>query len=229
MKKSFTLAEVLITLGIIGVVAALTMPSLIANYQKAQTVTQLKKVYSAMQQSVQTSQAEYGDIANWDWTLSTEEFFNKYLSLNFSVVKYCGRDEGCWNDDGTFMPNGQKYRDTPTFAAGGDRTKLTLSDGTFIAMRKQDNNHVHINVDINGSKRPNTYGIDVFLFTLTAAPFFDSSHKIASPGLFMFGHGLNSSEIKSNYAGCAKDKVGMMCGEKILMDSWQIKDDYPWK
>lgn len=42
-KRAFTLAEVLITLGIIGVVAALTLPSVITNYQKKQTVEQLKK------------------------------------------------------------------------------------------------------------------------------------------------------------------------------------------
>lgn len=65
MKKGFTLAEVLITLGIIGVVAALTMPVLMANYKKQQTVTQLKKVYSALQQSVQISQVKYGDIVDW--------------------------------------------------------------------------------------------------------------------------------------------------------------------
>jgi prepilin-type N-terminal cleavage/methylation domain-containing protein len=43
MKKAFTLAEVLITLAIIGVVAALTIPTVVRNYQKTQTVTQLKK------------------------------------------------------------------------------------------------------------------------------------------------------------------------------------------
>lgn len=46
MKKAFTLAEVLITLGIIGVVAALTIPNLISHYQKEKTVTQLKKNFS---------------------------------------------------------------------------------------------------------------------------------------------------------------------------------------
>ncbi len=45
MKKAFTLAEVLITLGVIGVVAAMTMPSLVANYQKKVWVNQLKKLY----------------------------------------------------------------------------------------------------------------------------------------------------------------------------------------
>ena len=75
MKRAFTLAEVLITLGIIGIVVALTMPALIWNYRKKQTVTQLKKVYSALQQSILMSQNEYGDIADWDWTLSTKDFF----------------------------------------------------------------------------------------------------------------------------------------------------------
>jgi len=44
-KKGFTLAEVLITLGIIGVVASLTIPTLMANYQKVQYVTGLKRAY----------------------------------------------------------------------------------------------------------------------------------------------------------------------------------------
>ena len=48
MKKGFTLAEVLITLGIIGVVAALTLPSLIQNYKEKATVTAVKESYSIL-------------------------------------------------------------------------------------------------------------------------------------------------------------------------------------
>ena len=47
-KRAFTLAEVLITLGIIGVVAALTIPTLISNYQKKVTVAKLKYAYSVL-------------------------------------------------------------------------------------------------------------------------------------------------------------------------------------
>lgn len=50
MKKAFTLAEVLITLGIIGIVAAMTLPALIGKYQKNQTLTQLKKAYTEISQ-----------------------------------------------------------------------------------------------------------------------------------------------------------------------------------
>lgn len=51
-NKGFTLAEVLVTLGIIGVVAALTMPTLIDNHRKAVTETRLEKFYSLMSQAV---------------------------------------------------------------------------------------------------------------------------------------------------------------------------------
>ena len=63
MKKAFTLAEVLITLGVIGVVAAMTMPSLVANYQKKVWVNQLKKTVSVMNQAFQKCWQTMGLIA----------------------------------------------------------------------------------------------------------------------------------------------------------------------
>jgi type II secretory pathway pseudopilin PulG len=60
------LAEVLITLGIIGVVAALTLPSTIAKYQEKKKITQLKKAYSAYQQAFLLAVNEYGTPDNWD-------------------------------------------------------------------------------------------------------------------------------------------------------------------
>ena len=67
-KAAFTLAEVLITLGIIGVVAAMTLPSLIQNYHEKQRVTQLKKAYSVMQNAFLMAQEEYGDVTDWGLT-----------------------------------------------------------------------------------------------------------------------------------------------------------------
>ncbi len=65
-KVAFTLAEVLITLGIIGVVAAMTLPSLIQNYQKKALATQTQKFYSMMSQAVKQYMADYGvdDLRN---------------------------------------------------------------------------------------------------------------------------------------------------------------------
>ncbi len=60
MKKGFTLAEVLITLGIIGVVAALTLPSLVAKYKEKQYVTALKKAVSILDNAYRLAIFENG-------------------------------------------------------------------------------------------------------------------------------------------------------------------------
>ena len=52
LKKAFTLAEVLVTLGIIGVVSAMTVPTLMQNYQRKSYVTQLHKVYNELSQAL---------------------------------------------------------------------------------------------------------------------------------------------------------------------------------
>lgn len=61
-KSAFTLAEILITLGIIGIVAAMTIPTLMTKYAKQRTETQLKSFYSRINQTLKMSAAENGDI-----------------------------------------------------------------------------------------------------------------------------------------------------------------------
>lgn len=88
-KSAFTLAEVLITLGIIGVVAALTITSLVTRYQKKQTVVQLKKAYSRLLNAFETAEAEYGPISSWPETYinNTFEEYHGYENTTF-VDKY---------------------------------------------------------------------------------------------------------------------------------------------
>src|SRR5574344_186397 len=64
-KKAFTLAEVLITLGIIGVVAALTIPTLIQNYQEKAIVTKLKQSMSLFNQAFKMAELENGPVTDW--------------------------------------------------------------------------------------------------------------------------------------------------------------------
>ena len=78
-SSGFTLAEVLITLGIIGVIAALTLPNLITQYQKSATVQGLKVAYSLLSQAVQKSVSENGEINEWDYSLSSADFDETYL------------------------------------------------------------------------------------------------------------------------------------------------------
>ena len=223
MKKGFTLAEVLITLGIIGVVAALTIPALIGNYKRKQIVTQLKKVYSSMQQSIQFSQAEYGDIRDWDWSQDGVQFFTQYFGKNFNVVKNCGIEQGCWNSTGILTLSGNEYIPNPLKSSGW--SSLILSDGVYISLLKQDNIHVHFMIDLNGSKKPDMFGKDIFEMTFTAEAFSDGMHIITKPGLYFYGFGLPRNSLLDN---CKKNKSGQYCGALIQYDGWEMRKYYPW-
>lgn len=155
MKKGFTLAEVLITLGIIGVVAALTLPSLITNYRKKQTVAQLKKVYSELSQAAQMSVVQNGDMKNWDYSLTGEEFFNTYLSNFIKMgsqkvedakkagvvyIKASGEEEVSFTN---LYDSGKIF----TLASGSQIIMDTLSSLTTTRQT--------VLVDLNGFKKPN--------------------------------------------------------------------------
>lgn len=70
-KKAFTLAEVLVTLGIIGIVAAMTLPEIIQDYREKETVTRVKKFYSVFSQAYTQAVLENGTIDTWGLTDSS--------------------------------------------------------------------------------------------------------------------------------------------------------------
>ncbi len=96
-RLAFTLAEVLITLAVIGVVAALTIPSVVRNYQKTQAVTQLKKAYSTIANTTNLAVAEYGPVETWEMKDANEGgtgagsvyFAQRYLIPYLKVSKDC--------------------------------------------------------------------------------------------------------------------------------------------
>lgn len=173
----FTLAEVLITLGIIGVVAGMTIPILMNNTQRREYVTALKKANSIIAQAIIMIKQDNGGtlvgIGN------SSNVFLQYLHYS----KKCNAGEpGCWanptyNLNGTLTSNvssGNLYVFSPQQTA-------VLSDGmllnfcSFIA--SCDNAGYSLNgvnmscgrlqVDVNGFKGPNTYGRDIFEFYVT--------------------------------------------------------------
>ena len=86
---AFTLAEVLITMTIIGVVAALTVPTMIQNYQEKATVAKLRTVYSTLNQAFYMAKTDKGSPETWDWGTawdgpSAVKVFNEY----FFYVEY---------------------------------------------------------------------------------------------------------------------------------------------
>ena len=78
-NKAFTLAEVLITLVIIGVIGALTVPSLVQNRQKQEYVSALKKAYSTLSKVAQQIIAEEGSpSAGGSWSENLDSLYSAY-------------------------------------------------------------------------------------------------------------------------------------------------------
>lgn len=182
-KLGFTLAEVLITLGIIGIVASMTIPSVINKYQERVTVNKVKKFYSTMSQAFLLSVKDNGYANEWNVgngdTTETANQLTGYIKPYLKVIKDCGTNSGClgYTENVNFL-NGNKH--TVNYDTRNEYYKLILSDGTYLIIRATDNADYcqglegeypnacgAIFIDINGGKQPNTFGKDIFLFRIT--------------------------------------------------------------
>lgn len=220
-KVAFTLAEVLITLGIIGVVAAMTMPSLIQNYQKQEMAAKVKKVYSVLSQAQLRAIEDNGEYQYWDndKSVNAEEYFNKYYRPYLSVIKVCHDYCGYDRRDPWKKINGSSWE--YSVFVNNYRLPVILSDGTLIVFsvaRGSDNSddavyNNFIYFDINAHRPPNRLGRDTFIFTRS------------DKGILPFGIDLAEDEINN---GCSKSGSGLYCAAKIMRNGWLIKEDYPW-
>lgn len=165
-KIAFTLAEVLITLGIIGVVAAMTMPSLIQEHREKATVARLKKVYSTLNNAMLLSVNEYGPLSDWglvpgDVDNSGSSLIAERLKENMISVKDCKSAGGCFGED-TYKTLGTANE--AFSGAANNFATFVLSDGVSVAIWAAQPGSGDIMVDVNGKKGPNTTGKDAFWF-----------------------------------------------------------------
>lgn len=193
-QAGFTLSEVLITLGVIGIVAAMTLPTLIAKYQKKVYVTQLRKTISTIQQGVQKMMAEDGvdtledtliylDMrkqtgeCNSPYNAACEKFykdFGKYFKiLKFDTAKNNYSAKYLNSNDMDDLSEDYFY-----FLQDGIMIKVDSTTGlntSFAGNDPEDNFTVStwFEIDVNGLKRPNTYGYDIFdLYVSTDGKFY---------------------------------------------------------
>lgn len=154
---AFTLAEVLITLGIIGVVAAMTIPTLLSATQEQEYKTGYKKAYSVASSAWQKAASE-GNIVyrpSWQDVSSKITNFNAFKA-NFKVVKDCNssNNSDCWAS-GDFYYKVYPASDAHAFVdASGMAWSLSSIDNVTGA---------ELLVDINGKKKPNSFGQDRFV------------------------------------------------------------------
>ncbi len=191
-EKGFTLAEVLITLAIIGVVAALSIPSVVRNYRDVQYKTAYKKAYAMLSQSLNAAKAEVGGnpvcyypntgggaiYTDCDELLSELEKNWKFIKrctnngyANGCLPEYKGTDEVCAENNPNWTPEeveANMYGSAIGFRTSNNIKALrsyVFADGT-IMMFNSGNRPTIVAVDINGKKPPNKWGHDLFRFIL---------------------------------------------------------------
>ena len=227
-KAAFTLAEVLITLGIIGILAAMTIPTLISKYQEKTYITKLKRAYSMLAQAYKFVELEYGSPKTWNlqkWESEEDAEGNTQITSSGSTdmvisrfAKYMKTSKICEAADKDCMEeidylrlsgvsDGQHFR-------GGRFGTMILSDGTIIYNYVNRDNCTtneygttycaHFYVDLNGQTAPNKRGLDFFEFIMT------------DNGIIPNGLKGTTSEVGSFERTCNNEGSGDGCTAWVL-------------
>ena len=222
-RYAFTLAEVLITLGIIGVVAAITLPIVINNYQKHVTVNRIKTFYSAIGQAYQASSVQNGDISEWTLPSSTatsdvqvyyNTYFKPYLKTELINKQSISKHK--------FFT---KYANSYTF--------YSMSNGTvFLFSPSATSNYIYIIFDINGFQAPNLPGRDIFYMNIRmpqGVVLFQGTGQHTRQELIS-GTPANDGRDTSCCAKTCRTSgfEKLNCAALIQLDGWRILNDYPW-
>ena len=177
---AFTLAEVLITLGIIGIVAAMTLPAIIQRKTEKETVARVQKAYSSLQQAYLLAVQADGTPDEWGATGMYEDSSHIFLANKFiPYLKISRNCVGMSQDD-------VKKNCTKKFSYPGEYASVRMYDGTTIIFRiwngkctsvfrtspQLQNVCGEISIDTNATGNPDIYGKDIFVFYLTKTGFF---------------------------------------------------------
>jgi len=231
LRKGFTLAEVLLTLAIIGIVAALTIPSLLNSVNKNNYISGLKKAYSSILTATnQLIEDNGGTMKNLiSANNNHNEWLDKYCSI-LQCVKTC--TIGTVNDNCFTNPvnikilNGNPFTDFISAGTFNNFAGAVLSNGMTIVFDARGGNTCDRNlctynavnagcgtifIDVNGFKSPNTLGRDIFLFY----PY--------TKGLYPTGVAKTNASTLSGIAGSCditstNAANGYGCAGKILLE-----------
>lgn len=236
MKKiqAFTLAEVLITLGIIGIVAVMTLPGLIAAYRKKVVETKLKKVYSELSQLLLMSESENGNAYYWPWpsthmtdptnSVAGKAFVKQYLEPYLhNVLIEDGFKETLYNAAGD-------YHYTTSYLKYNKG--YYLPSGVLVFFTPNYTSACPARVILPSDKSKLVFGKNVFTFVFLKDN--DKKQVIFSPGSYQHWTceylGKNRDYFRKS---CIKQQdssgvdSGSWCLFMIYCNNWKIPDDYP--
>lgn len=231
-KVAFTLAETLITLVVIGVVSAMTIPNLVIKHQKDQAVIQLKGAYSIFAQAASMARSEYGDFVSWDYTLTNTDFFRTYfypyVTLSKQTIQDARRDNiNYYETSGAIESSLLIMRSQGEIIELINGCQIFTYPLNFSGTGSTYQRKCYA-IDINGYKKPNKFGRDLFMLCLDAdRGVIPHSWNDNEPSTVKKTRQQLKSSSSYRY-NCSKNGRGMWCAALVMKDGWQMRGDYPW-
>jgi len=201
--NAFTLAEVLITLVIIGIIAAITVPTIMIKKDKEQTCTKLKKFYSTMTSAIMLYK-------------NAEGITNGKLDFPEEIVNN-GEQGMKWYQ----KTIGKYISSTLVKQSDNEHWQVFLNDGSSFVAYSNGIERIHIFYCTKPSCSKEDFqeeydGKRTFLFTLY------------NSGTFVTSYGGKTIFPREDLLNKCKNTEKQYCTKLIQVDGWQIKDDYPW-
>lgn len=228
------MAEVLITLGIIGVVAAMTLPGLIAKHRKTVIETKLARFYSTMNQALQMAKSDYGDLKDWDKfeheyekdeegkddtsrPIPNWEYFNKYFRPYLKSVRV---DENSTRSVKVYFPDS-------SMASFGARAMIFFPNAKDWEMMEDEDGNIS-----EKSKQDRGKTSFTFYFNPTDNTAGNKYHYNRGIEPYKGGWDGTEEDLRNDSALGCKEGVSnerAFCTALIQINGWEIPKDYPVK
>ena len=212
-KTGFTLSEVLVTLLIIGVIASMTIPGLKKSADEQSYVSGAQKAYSSFSGATKMIKLKNGHVVTWPLGNKTSvlNLYKAQMNVtempNISSTKYDLKylNGTAYNPVGIFSPSTTYYtsdgmlwfliNSSADCSLGGSSSNLI------------NNACVTMMVDVNGPKKPNMVGIDIFAFYVT------------KDAVYPYGAGLANGVVNSTCNNnSSTSSAGFGCSARILSE-----------
>lgn len=224
MKKlfAFTLTEVMITVGIIGVVAALTVPDLVKSYQKDAQVVTLRKVVNEFESAVDMYTTEEGKkYFRQTAAMKSDAGMQSFMNSKFKLRSGSGFATTYRSINGN----------TKDFTCSG--SIYSLANSATLCVKLENSTEYHVYVDTNGNEKPNVGGRDMFDFYVgpngnIGTTTFDSEAVIVEKNCNMMSYPEITPEEQAKIDKCEEDKTcigkpfGETCLAKIINANWKM-------
>ncbi len=172
-RFAFTLAEIMVSVGIIGVIAALTVPTLVDDYQKKTQAVQFRKVVNDIATAVDLHMTEEGKNS-FDATSAYKDLSKLFEDANkkqLKIIKTCAANStGCFASEKYLSISGtaatELFKCTNKSYVLANSAAVCMTGGQTTNGTDVTKADVTVVVDINGKESPNIAGRDLFMFSL---------------------------------------------------------------